>query len=791
MVKNYLRLAWRNLVKYKLYSFINITGLSIGLAVCMLIVLYVQHESSYDSFHTNANRIFWVQAKLNLGADSVFLPYLSYSAAPAVRQREPSVESFLRIRNSDQNTTIQNPQKPTLKFTENKFLFADSNFFNFFSFQLLKGNKDQALLHPLSVVISKDAAKKYFGTEDAVGKRIRYNNSYDFVVRGISENSHSNSTIQYDFVASISSLQSITELQDLIKRDKNDFTTYFLIKPTGNIAKVETTLSQLSKEQNDDQNISTRFISIPLTKLHTTSNTDNSNLKYLKIFPFVAALILLLAIINYVSLSTARSAIRAKEIGVRKVMGADGKMIAVQFFTESALYTFLAFACGYGLCILFQPLFFDFLQINIDHAFLYHPVVLWSYAGIFAVTMIISAAYPSMLLSAFRPVLVLYGKFKQQGGVTTRKIFTVFQFSIAVVFIICGIVIQKQMHLFRHMDTGINRENVIMLPFGSNAGKHFLALKNDIRNIAGVSNVSTALHPMFKGYDMMGIMPPGAGQKMMLVPTLDVDQDFISMLGLKWKQQPADSFYYKSKNAVLLNEAAVQKLDLQGDLRNKKVDQFEIAGVLKDFNWSSLQNEIAPLFITVQKDVDSNAMWAGKGGCLFAKIHSGTNIPTLIDQVKNIQKKYDSDTPFEYYFMNDAFDALYKAEDRLAKILAFLTGLAVAIACFGLLGLVTFMAMQRTKEIGIRKTLGASAKSIVQLLSADFVKLVLVAVIIASPVAWYFMNNWLRDFAYRVSIEWWVFVCAAGVAIMITFITLSFQVLKAALSNPVKSLRTE
>ena len=290
---------------------------------------------------------------------------------------------------------------------------------------------------------------------------------------------------------------------------------------------------------------------------------------------------------------------------------------------------------------------------------------------------------------------------------------------------------------------------------------------------------------------MMGVIPPGTDQKMVLMPTLDVDQHFISMLGLKWKQLPGDSFFYTKKNAVILNEAAVEKLNLGGNLLNKKVDQFEIAGVLKDFNWSSLQNKIAPLFITVQKDVDSTAKWAGKGGCLFAKLNTGINIPTFIDQVKNIQRKYDSDAPFEYFFMDDAFDAMYKAEDRLSKILTFLTGLAVVIACLGLFGLVTFMAMQRTKEIGIRKTLGASMQSIVRLLSVDFVLLVLLSVVIASPVAWYFMNSWLRDFAYRVSIEWWVFISAAIIAVLITFITISFQAIKAAMANPVKSLRTE
>lgn len=791
MLRNYFKIAWRNLIRYKVYSFINISGLAIGLAVCMLIVLYVGHERSYDQFHTHSSRMFWMNSKLKLGADSVFMQLLNYSAAPEVSQREPSVESFLRIRKDDRAPVImQNPKQPSLKFAESKFMFADSNFFNFFSFKLLQGNKDLVLQNPLSVVISQRVAQKYFGNQDPVGEIIRYNNSDDLLITGVAENAPSNSSIEYDFVASLSGMRVIADQQSLVKDERNDFLTYFLLHDKGNIAKVEQALFQLAKEREAGADPGFRYIGIPMAKLHLNTGSDVSNLKYLNIFPFVAAFILLLALINYMSLSTARSAIRAREIGVRKVMGADRKLIAAQFFMESALYTSIAFTLGYILCIFFQPYFFGFLQIDIDASFLYQPKILLSFLILFILAVGIAGAYPSVLLSAYKPVAVLYGKIKQGGNISVRQFFTTFQFAIAVVFIICGIVIQKQMHFFRYADTGIARENVVMVPFGKSVSTHYTAFTEDVRSIPGLQQVSIALHPLYKGYDMMGIKPPGSNE-MILMPTLDVDQHFIPMLGLKWKLPPNDSFFYTKKNNVILNETAIEKLNLQQVSLHQKIDELEIAGVVKDFNWSSLQYKIDGLLLSVRNDQDTTSLWAKNGGCLFVKIGPGTNIPSVIGRLESAHKKYDKENPFDYFFMDDAYEAMYKAEARLAELLTFFTGLAITIACLGLFGLVTFMAMQRTREIAIRKTLGASVQSIVKLLSAKFIFLVMIAVAVASPVAWYFMSKWLQGFAYRVSIEWWVFLIAAVIAVVIALITISFQAIKSAVVNPVKLLRTE
>lgn len=790
MLKSYIIIAWRNLVKSKMFSVINISGLAIGLTACMLIVLYVQHEKSFDQFHKNADRIFLMQSIMKNGGDSIFIPRLGYSSAPLIAGREPSVESFVRTRLGMENQIIGNPDKPSAKFSEPAFLFADSNFFSFFSFKLLQGNKDRVLLNPLFVVISQEAAKKYFGTLDVVGKTIRYNTDYNFTITGVADDAPSNSTIKYDFVASLSSLGAMEETKSLISKDRNDFTTYFAIKPGGNIVRLENALNQLAKEKEDGE-FTSQYRGVAMHDLRVVTGATEGSAKYLKVFIFIALMILLLAMVNYASLATARSSIRAKEIGVRKVMGAGKMVIGAQFFVESFLYVSIAFLLGYLLCVTLQPLFFDFLQISIDHSFLYSPLIVWSFVLLFAFTVIVSSIHPALFLSGFKPISALYGKLPQARNLGVRKFFIVFQFTIAVIFITGGIIIQKQIKYFKTTNTGINRENVVMIPFDKNIADHAAVFREMVNGISGVQQTSMSLHPMFKEYDMMGITPRSTN-KMMMMPIFDVDHQFIPMLGLQWKYAPTDSLFYKSKNAIVLNETAVEQLQLGKNPIGKQVGEFVVAGVLKDFNWQSLEYSIKPLLISVGSGVKSDKlMWAKNGGCMYAKINAGANTAAIIGQLKELYQKYEKEYPFEYYFMDEAFDTMYKSEERLLNILSSFALLAIVIACLGLFGLVTFMVMQRVKEIGIRKTLGASVGSLVGLLSSDFIKMVLLAVIIAIPIAWYCMNEWLQNFAYRTTIDWWVFLMAGFVAMIIAIATIGYKTVMAALANPVKSLRTE
>jgi putative ABC transport system permease protein len=786
MFTNYLKVAWRNLLTNKLYAFINISGLAIGLAVCMLIVLYLRHERSFDTFHKNADRICRVQAKLKIGTDSFYLPYMNYAAGPSIKQSEPSIESFLRIREHLQNAIVQNTNTPSLKFGETGFLFADSNFFSFFTFPLRQGAAALVLQQPFSVVISQKAAEKYFGRENPIGRTLRYNSQHDFTITGVAKKTPSNSSIDFDFVASLSSLSAISGEKELLTNNENAFATYFMVKQASHFPRIETGLLQADKTK------AFRYIATPLADLHRTAATETGSAKYITTFAFIATLILLLALINYMSLATARATIRAREIGVRKTLGADRKAIAFQFFIESALYTTIAFLLAYILCVQCQHYFFHYLQIDIDNLFVYHPYIVLSFAGLFIITVIVAATYPALVLSAYKPVLVLYGKLnKQSGGVSVRKFFTVFQFSISVALLICALVIGRQLQYFKQANTGVARENIIMLPFSARIGQHYAAFRNDVASLPGIAQTSAALHPMYKGYDMMATKPQNSND-MVLVPTLMVDQHFIPMLNLQWKTVPPDPLFYRNRQAVLLNETAIEKLALGNDALAQKIDdQYEVAGVLKDFHFASLQHKIDALAVFVTTDTDTAALWAKNGGCLFGKINSQAHTAAVIEGLKKIYETYDAECPFDYSFMDAAFDAQYKAEDRLLKIINVFTGFTILIACFGLFGLSAFVIVQRTKEIGIRKVMGASVPDIVALLSTDFLKLVGIAIVIASPVAWYVMEQWLQHFAYRTAIPMQIFVVTAIAVALITVFTVAFQAIKAAIANPVKSLRTE
>lgn len=455
---------------------------------------------------------------------------------------------------------------------------------------------------------------------------------------------------------------------------------------------------------------------------------------------------------------------------------------------------------GYVLCYLFKPIFFNAVQLKIDGSFLYGPLVLSLLLALLVVTIIVSGSYPSLVLSAFKPIVTLKGKMgKHSGGVLIRKIFTTLQFSISVALIICGIVIDRQLYFFRHTDTGVNRDNVVMIPVGADF-KNYPAFSRDIRTLAGVSAVATSRRSMFDNhYDIIG-MPGKTKGEVAMLPAIEVDPDFFRLVGLKWKYAPMANDNLGAGNKVVLNELAVEKLHLppnpvgsyikQDPLIKEESPDIEVAGVVKNFTWGSLKDVVQPLGLWVLPDTAK--FWKTQGGCyLFAKIKPHTNLPTLLGTIQKVYKKYNVDTPFDYTFMDDAFNARYQAEDRLASIFGIFTVITIVLAGMGLFGLAAFTIEQRTKEVGIRKVLGASISSINGLLSKDFLKLVLLSILIASPIAWYVMHNWLQGFAYRISIQWWMFAWAGLVAVVVAVITISYHAIRAAIVNPVNSLRSE
>ncbi len=798
MIFNYLKIAWRNLLKQKLYSLINISGLAVGLAVCMMIMMYVAHETSYDRFHKNAGLIFTPTAHIKQGGNTMNMQNMSYASGSLIKQSQPTITAYMcTLPYFNQNpVVVTDPSSSGKKFVEDKLLFADAGFFNFFSFKLLSGSANDVLNKPFTVVLSRDMAKKYFGSEDPVGKTlvIKTDSAYTYQVTGVAENAPSNSSITFNFVTSCQSLlamKSAPRYTGAQQMSYGSFNLYLQVKNAADTARLARGLDLMAKKDKVFDDV--KFSFSPLTDTHLNGYNNNSNLKYLKIFPLVAILILLLALVNYMSLSTVRATLRAKEVGVRKVTGASRKTIAMQFYVESALFTVLSFGLGYLLCYLITPWFLNVLQLKIDNTFLYSPPVLCLLGGLLILTTLLAGSYPSVVLSAFNPVVTLKGKMsKQAGGITVRKIFTTFQFAISVGLIICGIVIDRQLYYFRHADTGINKDNVVTIPIGNSVGKNYPALKQDIQSLAGISSVATSHYAMFGSYDMNFMDGTAKGQSVG-VAFIIADKNFMQTLGLKWKYPPTPGVDLVSRNKAIINEETIAELHLPanpiGSFMKSGDQKIEITGVLKNFYFTSMAGGVKPLSLYIVKDTDS---YFSRFGCtLFARINPHTNLPTLLANMQAIYKKYDKDTPFDYTFMDDAFNRQYKAEDQLASIFSVFTCITIVLATLGLFGLAAVTIEQRSKEIGIRKVLGASIASINILLSRDFLTLVLLSITIASPIAWWAMHNWLQSFAYRINISWWMFAAAGALAVVTALITVSYHSIRAAIANPVNSLRSE
>ena len=789
-----------------MFTLINVSGLAIGLAVCMLIMLYVAHERSYDSFHKNADRIVTLRADVAAQGDMRISENFSEATAPWFRDEVPAVENSSVCFNFFLPFVVNNASSPQSKFNEDKLLFVDAGFFKFFSFKLLLGQAGNVLNKPFSVVISQDMAKKYFGDSNPIGKvlTIKTDGAYNYEVTGVAENSPSNSTIQFNFIASASSLKQIKSpfpyLGGQPKLGGGVFNVFLLLKHTDDTAKILSSIRSMLKQDPLPGHAKIAFSLPLLTEKHLhTHDGDVSNVKYLKTFPVVAILILLLALFNYMSLSTARATVRAKEVGVRKISGASRKTLAIQFYTESAIFTFISFILGYLLCYLFKPWFLNVLQLKIDNSFLYSPLALTLLAALLVLTILVAGFYPALALSAFNPVVTLKGKMgKQAGGVAVRKIFTTLQFAISIALIICGIIIDRQMYFFRHTDSGMNRDNIVMLAIPGDFGKKYQPLKKDIISLAWVSEVATSNYTLFRMYDWTDYKSK-SGDSSTRMFWQAVDGNFISTLGLNWKFAPTPGTDLASTSLpeVIINETAIEKFNLG----ENPVGRFlppannadkgaapQVAGVLKDFNFQSMQYAIAPFALYIVPD---SVTWSMPGCCLYAKIKPHTNLPTLLASMQTIYQKYDQNTPLSYSFLDEVFDAQYKAEDRLASIFSVFTGITILLASLGLFGLAAFTIEQRTKEIGIRKILGAGLSTIATMLSKDFLKLVLLAILVASPVAWWAMDGWLQGFADRITIQWWMFGAAGLAAVIVAVLTISYHAFKAAAANPVRSLRSE
>lgn len=798
MILNYIKIAFRNFWRNKLNSFINLIGLSLGLAACILIMMFVSHEKSYDKFHKDVDRIFTIYGNFQLGDEKIRMSRLSPSVASQLKENDPNVEDAIRFYEGGMPLTVKANIPGSEEFLENNLLATDSNLFSFFSFELTQGNPTKALEAPFSVVLTKDMAEKYFGSRNPLGEqiKIKQDSTYDFTITGVIKDIPTNSSIQGEMLISMSSLSLMREFKRVATSELfqgGSFATYVKLYNSKNVAGVEETAVRLDRLSSPES--TTTYTIDPFTNSHAEI-TNTGRFDYLNVFPLVALLILILALTNYISLTTARAGTRAKEVGVRKMSGANKRSLILQFYIESALFVGISFSLGIFISFICKDLFLSLLNIEIGNSFFLHPTFILALASLLVFAIVVSGIYPAMVLSSFKPIENFKNKLRKNSGtVAVRKTFTTLQFTIAVFLIICGIVMSVQLDFLRSKDTGLQRSNIVMVPVHKDMTTNATAFRNEIKKLAEVTQTTVAQYAMYAGHNIYYVSLPNS-EESYAIASFNVDEHFIETMAVKWHLKPQDKSAFSVNKKIIINQKTIEEFGLEPDPRGAHINfgkqSFEIAGVVKDFNYTSLETPIRPLafFITEEASANQNIIGIGSA-CLYVQYNSGANIPKLIGDIESLHKTFDEKSSFTYQFMDDAFDALYKAEERLSFIFYIFIVLALIIAGLGLLGLITFASEQRVKEIGIRKVLGASVSEIILLLSKDFMKLVLLSIIIASPIAWYFADSWLNYFAFRAKIPWWSFAMSGAIAIVLSIITLSAQGVKAAIANPVKSLRSE
>jgi putative ABC transport system permease protein len=807
MIRNYLKIAFRNLQKQKGFTFINIAGLAIGLTCFLLIGLYVKDELSYDRFNKNADRIYRVTRifKSNDGTVSLHLGHVAPAFMQYFQSDFSEAEQITRLYGA--NAVVNRPENPEKKYQEQKMYFAEANLFKVFSFTVLQGNPDKVLAEPFTIAISKPMAEKYFANEDPIGKLLKIDSKYELRVSGVFEPLPTQSHFHADFLMSMSTLNDNRIYgKDEMNRDwgGNNFATYFLMPAGYDMSRITNRMKSFLDTHLPvyDGRKGSQYSDLTfqkLTDIHLYSHLDseheaNGNIKYVYTFSAIAFFILLIACINYMNLATARSAGRAKEVGLRKVVGAVRSQLIGQFLSESLLLTIVSLAIALIATILLIPTLNDFTNKTLTFSSLLDYRIILLILGAIFFTGVLAGSYPAFFLTAFQPVEVLKGKIKNamKNG-RLRQVLVVMQFSIACILIISTAIIYKQLSFMLTQDAGYKKDQVLVMRVGNDSSVDFESFKQELKRQAGVKNVShSSRTPTGRLLDSQGAKVAKGDS---LAPTsteikaLSIDHDFLSTYQIKLVAGRDLSREFKSDDsaAFILNEAAVKSIGWKSNA--DAIDEvFEyggtkgrVIGVVKDFHFESLHQKIVPMVMFVNK---------GWRSWLSINMAAG-DFQNTIANIEKTFKTYMPNTPFSYQFLDERFNNQYQAEQKQRSLFMIFAGISIFISCLGLFALAAFMAEQRRKEIGVRKVLGASVGSITTLLSKDFIKLVVISILIASPIAWYAMNSWLTDFAYRVDIEWWIFPLAGLVAILIAVATVSYQAISAALVNPVKSLKSE
>lgn len=799
MIRNYVKIALRNLLRHKAYSMINVLGLAVGIAACLLIMIYVLDELRYDLYHEGADRIFRgsIAARINgkdLNAVTTCAPL-----AEALAREIPEVEASTRIYRAGNFTTRLGDKS----FNEDKFFHADATVFRVFTIPLLKGNADKALTEPFSVIISENMAEKYFGTEDPMGKVIKTDGRIDYKVTGVFRNVPSQSHFHFDFLASLNSREESRDEEWL----SNNFATYVKLKDAGMYDDFQSKIQGLvlkyagpqlkrivgiTMEEWFKNGGAYNYVFQPLTDIHLYSDLGNEiepngNILYVYIFSAIAIFILLIACINFMNLSTARSANRAKEVGVRKALGSMKTQLIQMFLTESVLISLLATAIAVGLAELFLPAFNDLSGKSLEINLLTNPLVLLILLLFAVLVGLLAGSYPAFYLSAFDPIMVLKGKLAGGAkGRFLRSILVVLQFSVSVALIIGTLVIHSQMDFVQNKKMGFDKEHVLIVDNIWLMREQRQSFKQALMTVNGIEQVTITNGVPGQDIGNTAFYTEGQQNDPRLLWTVRSDYDFARTLKMELADgRDFSNEYATDSSSVVLNETAVRILGMTNPIgkfiyRFSENKPLKIIGIVKDFNFQSLHQEIQPLVILPE----------GHGGIAAVRIRPD-NIAATVASVEKSWNQFQAGQPFVYSFLDEEFDKLYRAEQRVSKIVGVFAILAICVACLGLLGLAAYTAEQRTKEIGIRKVLGASVGGIVMLLSKEFLKWVLISNIIAWPIAYYFMNSWLQNFAYRIDMSVTVFLVAGIAAVFIALFTVSLQAAKAATSNPVEALKYE
>jgi putative ABC transport system permease protein len=810
MFKNYFKLAWRNLTKYKFISFINLFGLTVGLTCCMLILTYILNELSYDRYNKDADQVYRVtrtfydgNGKEMLNLSTVAPPFGYYLPTDF-----PEIEKMTRLLNSG-TTPLRYKDK---LINEPNVYFADGNLFDVFTVDVLKGNPKTALNDPFSIMLTEETAKKYFGNEDPINKVLRANNQFDVKVTGVYKAFPPNSHIHPNVLVSFNTLKDSAVYGEENLRTNwgnNSFFTYIKLPKNYNIEGMKARFPAFLDKHMAGQygpNQPSKFTTLGLQKLtdiHLYSHTDyeaepNGDIKRIYIFSAIALFILLIACINYMNLSTARSALRAREIGIRKVIGARKRELVIQFLSESILTAWSAILIALALLYFALPwlnkVSGQHLTISI---LLKWQILVPLFLSPFLIGFI-SGIYPALFMSSFQPVKTLKGLFKVgSGSINFRKVLVVTQFAISIILIVTTIIVFQQLRYMQNVSLGYNKEHIITMAYNSQMNDQYDAFRNTLLQNSNIKDVALSSRiPTGRLLDGMGAQVAGSDS---MVPVkadiryVAVDYDFIPTYGISLAAGRNFSREYGTDTSnFIINESAVKAVGWkdagQAVGKDFKYGQFtgHIVGVVKDFHFESLHQAITPLVFVLPPPGKNQTFY----NYISVKL-SGNHINSTLNTIKNTWEKFSPDLPYQYTFLDENFSKLYASEQRQETIFTTFACIAIFIACLGLLGLSAFAISQRVKEIGVRKVLGANTTTIVSLLSKDFLKLVLIAAVIAFPVAWYVMHNWLQDFAYRISIQWWVFIIAAVVAALIALITVGMQAIKAAMVNPVKSLRSE